>query len=60
MNKRIAPSLVALGVLATQALPALAHPGHGIPEPHWHGTEAAGIVVAVVALCAFMWWRSKR
>jgi hypothetical protein len=53
--KRIATLLAAVA-----ALPALAHPGHGLRDAsHWHATDTLGLLV-VVALAGTAIWFSGR
>jgi Co/Zn/Cd efflux system component len=42
------------------AVAAQAHDGHGLQGAHWHATDVAGFVVAVVAAAAFLWWRGRK
>lgn len=53
--KRIAALLA-----ATAALPALAHPGHGLSaQSHWHATDTLGLLLVAV-LAGAAWWFSGR
>ena len=48
-------------LLATAAaLPAFAHPGHGLPQAsHWHATDTLGLLLVAV-LAGAAWWFSGR
>ena len=37
------------------ALPALAHEGHGLKDPHSHNTDLVGLCIALVVIAAFYW-----
>jgi hypothetical protein len=46
--------------MATAALNALAHDGHGLQGSHWHSTDAWGFVVfGAMALAAWFIGRGK-
>lgn len=47
-------------LIATTALNALAHDGHGLQGSHWHSTDAWGFVaLAAMALAAWYIGRGK-
>jgi len=37
------------------ALPALAHEGHGLQDPHSHVTDLVGLCIALVVIAGFYW-----
>jgi hypothetical protein len=37
------------------ALPALAHEGHGLKDPHSHITDLVGLCIALVVIAVFYW-----
>ncbi|MFZ5544713.1 MAG: hypothetical protein ACOZJZ_14230 [Pseudomonadota bacterium] len=39
---------------------ALAHPGHGFDEPHWHASDALGFLIAGVAAAGLAWWMRRK
>ncbi len=45
--------------LASSALAAQAHEGHGLFGSHWHATDALGFVGVVVLLGAAIWLARK-
>ncbi|WP_158272815.1 hypothetical protein [Limnohabitans sp. T6-5] len=46
--------------IATTAITASAHDGHGLEGAHWHSTDAWGFVVfGAVALAAWFFGRGK-
>ena len=48
------------GALVTLALPALAHPGHGLATAsHWHASDAAGYAVLALAVGLLCWTLRK-
>lgn len=50
-----------LAAAAALAAPAWAHEGHGLPgASHWHATDAAGLVLGVVAAAAALWWIRRK
>ena len=53
--KHLSASLVALAGSLASSL-AIAHDGHGLDGPHGHATDAVGLVVALVALAAAIWF----
>jgi hypothetical protein len=49
-----------LGLLAWPVA-ASAHEGHGLAgAAHWHGTDALGFALGIVAAVAVMWWAGSR
>ena len=44
--------------LASSALPALAHDGHGLFGSHWHASDALGFVVAGLLVLAV--WAARK
>jgi len=45
---------------ALGAWAAHAHDGHGPSGAHWHATDVAGFVMAIVAVAALAWWRGRK
>jgi hypothetical protein len=39
---------------------AFAHEGHGLEGSHGHATDAVGLVVALVAVAAALWFGRKK
>ena len=39
---------------------ALAHPGHGLDEPHWHSSDALGFLIAGVVAAGLAWWMRRK
>ncbi len=39
---------------------ALAHDGHGMPDPHWHATDLWGFALALAVAGVALWWNGRR
>jgi len=53
-------TLVRLAALLASA-PALAHEGHGAPgASHWHATDTLGLLLAVGAAGAALWYFRRK
>ena len=50
---------LATAALLSPAL-ALAHSGHGMEGPHWHATDAFGLVVLAAVFAAAVWWARRK
>jgi hypothetical protein len=51
-----------IAACASLALPliAAAHGGHGLPDPHWHASDAVGFVALAVIAAAALWLGWKK
>jgi hypothetical protein len=46
--------------IAVAAPLAMAHPGHGLEEPHWHASDAVGFLIAGVVAAGLAWWMRRK
>jgi|GEM_PF-310469 len=58
-EKKPTMKFIASTALASLALPALAHEGHGLSGSHWHASDTLGFVILGLGLAAALWFSGR-